>query len=105
MNNAILNHITGLTRYRASRYFARLPSRTAESGLLTLCSVHFLLLPSDPAVTSNALAIRIVFPLVGVTPGLSRLGLPAMPGKQKRVLHLRTIPFLNELLWFLLKDH
>jgi len=42
------------------------------------------LLPSDPAVASNALAIRIVFPLVGVTPGFSRLGLPAMPGKQKR---------------------
>jgi len=83
VNNAILKHITGLTRYRALRYFARLPTRTAESGSLTLCTAHFLLLPSDPAVTSNALAIRIVFPLVGVTPGFSRLGLPAMPGKQK----------------------
>jgi len=41
------------------------------------------LLPSDPAVASNALAIRIVFPLVGVTPAYRRLGLPAMPGKQK----------------------
>ena len=84
MNNAILKHITGLTRYRALRYFARLPTRTAESGSLTLCTAHFLLLPSDPAVTSNALAIRIVFPLVGVTPGFSRLGLPAMSGKQKK---------------------
>ena len=45
-------------------------------------AVHFLLLlPSDPAVTSNALAIRIVFPPVGVTPpsssradGLATLG-------------------------------
>ena len=42
-----------------------------------------LLLPSGPAVISNALAIRNIFPLVGVTPGLTRLDLPAMPGKQK----------------------
>ena len=83
MNNSILNHVTGLTRYRASRYFARLPSRTAESGSLALCTVHFLSLPSDPAVAGSALAIRIVFPLVGVTPAYRRLGLPAMPGKQK----------------------
>ncbi|MFT5700290.1 MAG: hypothetical protein ACI8ZB_003164, partial [Desulforhopalus sp.] len=41
-------------------------------------------LPSDPTVTSNALAIRIVFPLIGVTPALRWLGLPAMPGKQKK---------------------
>ena len=74
----------GLTRYGASRYFARLPTHNAESGSLALCTVHFLLLPSDPAVTSNALAIRIVFPLVGVTPAFRRLGLPAMPGKQKK---------------------
>nr|WP_321398881.1 hypothetical protein [uncultured Desulfobacter sp.] len=85
MSNAILNHVAGLTRYRALRYFARLPSRNAESGSLSLCTAHFLLLPSDPAVTSNALAIRIVFPLVGVTPAYRRLGLPAMPGKQKRL--------------------
>jgi hypothetical protein len=83
VNNAILNHNTGLIRYWALRYFARLPSCLAVSGLLALCTVHFLLLPSDPTVTSNALAIRIVFPLIGVTPGFSRLGLPAMPGKQK----------------------
>jgi hypothetical protein len=81
--NAILNHIMGLTRYRASRYFARLPTHHAESGSLSLWTAHFLLLPSDPAVASNALAIQIVFPLVGVTPALRRLGLPAMPGKQK----------------------
>jgi len=65
------------------RYFARLPTRLAESGSLSLCTAHFLLLLSNPAVTGNALAIRIVFPLVGVTPGYPRLGLPAMPGKQK----------------------
>ncbi|MFT5699333.1 MAG: hypothetical protein ACI8ZB_002191, partial [Desulforhopalus sp.] len=46
-------------------------------------------LPSDPTVTSNALAIRIVFPLIGVTPALRWLGLPAMPGKQKKRPRLR----------------
>lgn len=83
MSNRILNHVTELTRYRALRYFARLPFRNAESGSLTLCTAHFLSLPSDPAVTSNALAIQIVFPLVGVTPAERRLGLPAMTGKHK----------------------
>ncbi|HEC31187.1 MAG TPA: hypothetical protein ENI41_01705 [Deltaproteobacteria bacterium] len=68
MSNHILNHVTGLTRYRASRYFARLPSCYAESGSLTLCTTHLLSLPSDPTVTSNALAIRIDFPLIRVTP-------------------------------------
>lgn len=94
MNNSILKHVTGLTRYRASRYFARLPSRTAESGSLALCTVHFLSLPSDPAVTGNVLAIWIVFPLVGVTPAYRRLGLPAMPGKQKRPGLIQPGPFL-----------
>ena len=84
MSNHILKHVTGLIRNWASRYFARLPTRYAESGSLTLCTAHFLSLPSDPAVTSNALAIRIVFPLIRVTPALRRLGLPAMPGKQKK---------------------
>jgi len=87
MNYPILNHATGLTRYRASRYLARLPTRYAESGSLTLCAVHFLSLPSDPAVTSNALAIRIDFPLVGATPvSFNRPGLPATLGKPKREL-------------------
>ncbi|MDY0270674.1 MAG: hypothetical protein RBR25_16500, partial [Trichloromonas sp.] len=45
-------------------------------------------LPSDPAVTSNALAIRIVFPLAGVTPvSCNRPGLPATLGKQKTATH------------------
>jgi hypothetical protein len=80
-----LTHATGLTRNRASRYFARSPTREAVSGSLALCAVHFLSLPSDPAVTSNALAIRIVFPLVGATPvSFNRPGLPATLGKQKR---------------------
>ena len=83
MNNPILNHRQGLTKYRASQYFACLPTLPAETGSLTLCTVHFLSLPSDPTVTSDALAIRIVFPLVRVTPEYLRLGLPAMPGKQK----------------------
>ena len=80
----ILNHSTGLTRYRASRHVARLPTHQAESGSLTLCAACFLSLPSDPAVTSNALAIRIVFPLVGATPvSFNRPGLPATLGKQQ----------------------
>jgi hypothetical protein len=82
VNYPILNHATGLTRYWALRYLARLPPRYAESGSLTLCAVHFLSLPSDPAVTSNALAIRIDFPLVGATPvSFNRPGLPATLGK------------------------
>jgi len=48
-----------------------------------LCVTHFLWLPSDPTVTSYALAIRIIFPPVGVMPELLRPGLPAMLGKQK----------------------
>lgn len=35
---ATLYHSTGLTRYRASRYFARLPSRSAVTGSLALCA-------------------------------------------------------------------
>ena len=66
------------------RYFARLPTYAAESGSLSLCAASFLSLPSDPAVASNALAIRIVFPLVRVTPAsFSRSGLPASLGKRK----------------------
>ena len=84
VNYPILNHATGLTRYRASRYLARLPTRYAESGSLSLCAVHFLSLPSDPAVTSNALAIRIDFPLVRATSvSFNRPGLPATLGKPK----------------------
>ena len=56
-----------LSEYRASPYFAGLPTAGAESGSLTLCTVHFLSLPSDPTVTSCALAIRIDFPSDGVS--------------------------------------
>jgi hypothetical protein len=85
VNYATLSHSTGLTRNRASRYLARLPTREAVTGSLALCAAHFLSLPSDPAVTSNALAIRIVFPLVGATPvSFNRPGLPATLGKPKR---------------------
>ncbi|MFD3320260.1 hypothetical protein, partial [Alteromonas macleodii] len=48
-----LKHKTGLTEYRASRYFARLPSCLAESGSLSLCTSNFLWLPSDPAVSQQ----------------------------------------------------
>ncbi|WP_206605040.1 hypothetical protein, partial [Vibrio vulnificus] len=50
VNNATLKHSIGLTEYRASRCFGRLPAYAAEAGSLTLCTVNFLLLPSDPAV-------------------------------------------------------
>ena len=50
VRNPTLKHKTGLTEYRASRYFARLPSCLAESGSLALCTSNFLWLPSDPAV-------------------------------------------------------
>jgi hypothetical protein len=84
VSSPTLNHATDLTKYRASRYFARLPIRNAEAGSLALCAAHFLSLPSDPTVASDALAIRIVFPLVGATPvSFNRPGLPVMPGKQK----------------------
>ena len=50
VRNSTLKHKTGLTEYRASRYFARLPTCLAESGSLSLCTSNFLWLPSDPAV-------------------------------------------------------
>ncbi|OBT12076.1 hypothetical protein A9264_02755 [Vibrio sp. UCD-FRSSP16_10] len=53
VNNATLKHSIGLTEYRASRYFGRLPTYTAEAGLLALCTVNFLSLPSDPAVSQQ----------------------------------------------------
>lgn len=68
VNSAILNHPMDLIRYRASPYFAGLPTHWAESGLLALCAVHLLSLPSDLTLAADALAIRIVFPLIRVTP-------------------------------------
>ena len=85
VNSAILKHPMGLIRYRASPYFAGLPTHWAESGLLALCAVHLLSLPSDPTLAGDALAIRIVFPLIGATPAsFSRPGLFAPLGKQKK---------------------
>ncbi|MDY0227159.1 MAG: hypothetical protein RBR38_10055, partial [Desulfomicrobium apsheronum] len=44
-------------------------------------------LPPDPAVANNALAIRIVFPLIGATPvSCNRPGLPAPLGKPQKAL-------------------
>jgi hypothetical protein len=69
--------------YRVLRYFARLPIVYAESGSFALCAVHLLSLPSDPIVTNNALAIRIIFPTVGAMLfSFKKPDLPAMPGKQ-----------------------
>jgi len=95
VSNSTLNHVTGLIRFWTSRLFARLPSRAAVSGSLALCAAHFLSLPSDPAVTSSALAIQIVFPLIGATPAsFSRTGLPAPLGKQKSVPFIRDAFFV-----------
>jgi len=86
----------GLIRYRALRYLARLPTHRAESGSLALCAVHLLSLPSDLTVTSDALAIRIVFPLIGVTPtSFSRPGLPATLGKRKKAEPVKPTPLLD----------
>jgi len=51
-----------------------------------------LLLALDPAVTSNALEIQIVFPLIRVT-SLAGLGLPAPLGKQKGGLLIKQTAF------------
>ena len=61
--DCILNHGQSLFMNRASRYFARSPRQAAESGSLSLCTTSFLWLPSDSAVASDALAIRILFPM------------------------------------------
>ena len=50
-----------------SSYFADLSAHAAVSGSLALRAVYLLSLPSDPAVTGDALAIRIDFPLLGVS--------------------------------------
>ena len=55
-----------LSRIWAFPLFARLPTYHASFGLLALCTTHLLRLPSDPVVTNNALANRIIFPPVGV---------------------------------------
>lgn len=86
VNCSILTHSLSLTTYWALRYFARLPTQTAVSGSLPLCAVNFLLLPSDPAEVThdNALAIRIVFPMVWATPvSYNMPGLLTLLGKQK----------------------
>ncbi len=82
--NLCASLIMRLTRYVTSRYFARSSPHAAESGSLSLRAACLLLLPSDPTVASDALAIRILFPLVGAMPAsFGRPGLPASLGKQK----------------------
>ena len=82
VRNSTLKHKTGLTEYRASRYFARLPSCLAESGSLSLCTSNFLWLPSDPAVGQQRpchsdYLVRVIQVSFNLT------GLPASLGKQK----------------------
>jgi hypothetical protein len=42
VNNLILNHTISMLRHQALRYFARLPTNSAETGSLALC---YCLLP------------------------------------------------------------
>jgi hypothetical protein len=80
---------------------ARLSIHYAESGSLTLCAAHLLSLPSDPAFTSNALAIRIVFPLVRATSvPFNRPGRPGTLGKPK-VVSIKPYSSDNDLHWSL----
>lgn len=85
-----------LTKYRASRYFARLPPVCRRSRFTCVMSIllpmasrplHVFAAPSalqTPSLANGALANRIVFPLVGVTSSsFRRPGLGASPGKQK----------------------
>jgi len=58
--------------------------RALPNQVRSLCAFHFLLHPSDPIVSGNTLAIRIVFPLVRVTSAFSsRPSELAMLNKQK----------------------
>jgi hypothetical protein len=74
-----------------------LPSYDAESGSLAFRPRHFLSLPSDPAVTSNALASRIVFPLVKGDPAFFQAGgfLGFAKQTKKRFLPLEQKPLLQ----------
>jgi hypothetical protein len=64
-----------------------LPTNTAETGSLSLCTSNFLWLPSDPPLASDALAIRIIFPSVGVILlSCKQTGLPASPSKPRKRL-------------------
>ena len=50
VDDYVLKHLLQLFMYWASQHFACLPPQPAESGLLTLRSINFLSLPSDPSV-------------------------------------------------------
>ena len=67
-----------------SSYFADLSAHAAVSGSLALRAVYLLSLPSDPAVTGDALAIRIDFPLLGVSrTSFSPTGFAGFAGQTK----------------------
>jgi len=71
VNNAVLNHHMGLSRYRASCYLAHLLTHEAKSGLLALRVVHLLSLPSDPTLIGTPLRLGLTSPWVGCRPLLS----------------------------------
>ena len=84
-----------------SRPFARLYSHYAESGSLALCATHFLLLPSNPAVTSSTLSSWIDLPLDRATSAsFNRQGVSVTLGKQKAGVIYITPAFLLTIKFF-----
>ena len=76
----------GLCAVSDSDTYPTTPTTLPKSGLLALRTSNFLRFPSRPLprLASNALAIQIAFPSVGVTPpSLRRMDLPASQSKQK----------------------
>lgn len=84
MNYSTLRYSTGSDRERAPRYFARSPTLKAVSGSLALCAVHFLSLPSDPAVTRNAIAIGMSSPWSGDACFFQQAGFARYAGQTKK---------------------
>lgn len=85
--NFPLKHSIGLTKYRASRYYRRLPPPMPPKQVTVSCVPlssygFFQTLP----LASKVLAIQIIFPLVRVTPlSFKWTGLPASLGKHKKI--------------------
>jgi len=95
VNNPTLKHSIGLTEYRALRYFARLPTYTAETGSLALCTVNFLSLPSDPAVGQQRPCDSDYLPLSrGDSDFFQPDGFASFAGQTKKTLRVCTFKVL-----------
>lgn len=84
VSNRILKHTIQLTKYMTSPYFAGLSLYCAESGSLALCTTLFLRLPSDPTVTSNALAVLDCLPLGRGDTCMPQAGFASYAGQTKK---------------------